>query len=1261
MRKIALLFYIFIAVLGLQPRTALAAIEYPDTGFVSLNDSRYQIKEGKPLPFYHAQIELDSENYRIKISYPEYVALNQQERKVVKKYDADFQEEPTIETYFSKSRRKTWLEYRFCPIVKRDGRWMKLVSCKISVVPKEKGVRSAALLQATENRDRYTANSVLAKGKWVKIRVSKEGIYELTHANLASWGFKNPDRVKLYGYGGLIQNENLEFSGDNQVIDDLNEVPLYRKSNSLLFFAEGVVRWTWNKSSKKWTHQQNPYSSYSYYFITEGDNPLKIEKKSNITSSEGTLLESVMYHAVLDDDKFSWYEGGREFYDGYDFQTGNTRTFQVETPGLVEKETATIDVAFSASSINKSTNVNVDVNSKVLGSFSVPIYGDRENAREVRKTFRTSHLSAKNAFKFTTTAGNSARLNYIRVSYLRKLDAQSAPFSFTANTTGATTFSVAGANSTTQVWQLGKANQPLVELETKITGDNLKFYTDSPSERFVVVDVNTTYPSPELVAEIPNQNLHADAALDMIIIVPPSGKLTAEAERLAQAHREKSQLRIKIVSADKIYNEFSSGTPDATAYRRYLKMLYDKATTEEDMPRYLLLFGDCLWDNRLVTKKWNTLTTDDLLLAYERNNSESSIGTIHCYVTDDYFGLLEDGKGVSITTEKVDIGIGRFTCTTPEEAKIFVDKTIRYMQNEDVGNWKNTICMLGDNGDNNEHMVDAENVVKQIDDVCGKDIGIKKIYWDAYPQTMTATGASFPQVNAMVKEQMKKGAIMFNYSGHGSPDQISHSKILFTDDFRAPSAGLPIWVFASCEITPYDTQADNIGRAAMLNKNGGAIALMCAARAVYADQNNQLNMAFSKYVLGTDNAGERYTLGDAMRLAKVSMLTMGADRTMNKLKYLLIGDPALTLSIPTYKVVLDSINGELLTHDTYKQLQAGQQIRFSGHISSSSGVFNEHFSGIVNAKITDKEETIICKKNDTSTEQPMEYKDRPKVIYEGADSVKNGKFVLNVLIPRDIAYSNSSANISFYAVNSKKDMEANGHNEQFYLNGTYPGSEIDEESPEAYIYLNTPDFPDGGITDPNPLFVAEIKDNQGINTIDNIIGHDIELVLDNDISNIYKLNNYFTYDFGSYKEGMVSYQLQGLSPGKHTLSFRVWDINNNSTSAYLNFTVKENVKGKIDVNATKNPAKTSTHIITSFKAEETASKVTTEVYDISGRLIWSNTSSTPTGSNYNSVEWRLVDNNGAPIPAGIYLYRSKISSESHKAESKTKKIIVVRQ
>jgi hypothetical protein len=344
------------------------------------------------------------------------------------------------------------MEYRFCPIAKVSGKWQRIVSCKVAIEPIDKSLKSTNTQSSSLDKgERYARKSVLSTGKWVKIRVSKEGVYELTHSALSSMGFKNPDKVKLYGYGGLIQLENLEFTGKNQVIDDLNEVPLYRKSNSMLFFAEGTVRWTWNTSNKKWTHQNNPYSKYSYYFITEGNDPLLLEKVSNVKASEGEHVESVIHNAVLDDDKFSWYEGGREFYDDYDFQRGNTYTFKLSTPGIVENENATVDIAFSAASISKATNVNVSANNKTLATFSVPTYADRENAREVRKTYQTKSLTADNAFKFTTTSGHSARLNYIRVSYPRKLNAQDVPFVFSHDSSRPATFSVSGAKNSTRV------------------------------------------------------------------------------------------------------------------------------------------------------------------------------------------------------------------------------------------------------------------------------------------------------------------------------------------------------------------------------------------------------------------------------------------------------------------------------------------------------------------------------------------------------------------------------------------------------------------------------------------------------------------------------------------------------------------------------------------------------------------------------------------------------------------------------------------
>ena len=192
--------------------------------------------------------------------------------------------------------------------------------------------------------------------------------------------------------------------------------------------------------------------------------------------------------------------------------------------------------------------------------------------------------------------------------------------------------------------------------------------------------------------------------------------------------------------------------------------------------------------------------------------------------------------------------------------------------------------------------------------------------------------------------------------------------------------------------------------------------------------------------------------------------------------------------------------------------------------------------------------------------------------------------------------------------------------------------------------------------------MADIEDDCGINAAGSSIGHDMELILDGNTSDIRKLNDYFTYDFGSYRKGTIAYKLTDLTPGKHTLSFKVWDVNNNSTVKTLNFNVSTaDLPEENSAYATENPARIQTKFITTFGNKEKIHSVTTEVYDISGRCVWQNTNSSDGNSGYSSVIWNLTDNTGNRLPAGIYLYRSRITSDSVTIETDAKKIIILKQ
>ena len=91
------------------------------------------------------------------------------------------------------------------------------------------------------------------------------------------------------------------------------------------------------------------------------------------------------------------------------------------------------------------------------------------------------------------------------------------------------------------------------------------------------------------------------------------------------------------------------------------------------MPKYLLLFGDCVWDNRMLIPECQTLSPDDYLLCYE---SENSFSDLYCYVSDSWMGILSEGAGANPTIEQQDVAVGRFPVSTPDEAKVMVDKTI---------------------------------------------------------------------------------------------------------------------------------------------------------------------------------------------------------------------------------------------------------------------------------------------------------------------------------------------------------------------------------------------------------------------------------------------------------------------------------------------------------------------------------------------------------------------------------------------------------
>ena len=1127
-------------------------------------------------------------DYTVTIDYPEFIDMTPTDTVRLRKItDRSFPALPDIQQYIGVSRKQGTLFVAFVPIVCRDGKLQKLVSFKLTIQATPSSARSRSS-RSESSGSRYASHSVLATGRWAKIRVPSSGIYQLTDALIRKAGFADMSKVKIYGYGGAMQPEKLT-ADYLAATDDLHEVPTCTVGGRRLFYGIGPVSWSSNTAANR---TRNPYSDYGYYFLTENDNVALTVSEEEFKAAHYPLAAD--YHTLYEVDDYAWYHGGRNLYDSRLFGTGVERSYTLPAP-VRSKGSLTVVLSYDAPFA-----ADVLLNGQPLETVTITSSPDSySKAAVTTRTFTvTDSLMADNTVTIRQTSGGNVRLDHLSLCF-----------------------------DTAQPW---------------------------PDLTTVAVA------QPEYVYNITNQDHHADTAADMVIIIPTSQKLLAQAQRLQAYHEEKDSLRVRIVPADELFNEFSSGTPDANAYRRYLKMLYDRAETDADMPRYLLLMGDGAWDNRMLTSNWRGCSTDDFLLCYE---SENSFSETDCYVTDDYFCLMDDGEGGSIlTTDKSDVAVGRLSARTADEAQVMVDKTLGYMQNDNAGAWQNTLCYMGDDGDSNRHMNDADQAATLIEGL-HPAFSVKKIYWDAYERQSSSTGFSYPDVTQLIRQQMQQGALLMNYSGHGAAYTLSHEQVLHLSDFGAyTSQRLPLWLTASCDIMPFDGQEENIGETCMGNKNGGAVAFYGTTRTVYAHYNGYMNRAYTRYVLGTDSNGRRITIGEAARLAKNLLMTpakdgndIGVDYTANKLQFTLLGDPALVLAAPTMQIVVDSISGKAADAAETVSLTAGQTVNVVGHVIGAPD-----FNGVVTLKVNDVEQTVTCRLNDESAaSSAFTYKDRPNTLYTGSDSIFGGRFNMHFALPKDISYTDGTGLITLYALTTDKQREAHGQCTNFTLSGDTLTA-TDGIGPNIYCYLNSSSFVNGGDVNTTPLFHAELYDKDGINASGGGIGHDLELIIDGSMATTYVVNDYFQYDFGDYRSGSLSYSLPALPVGPHRLLFRAWDVLNNSSTAELQFNVVRGLQPDIlSIDCTKNPATTGTTFIVTHDRTGSQVDVEIDIFDTSGRQLWRHTETGVSSGQTYTIDWDLCTSGGHRLQTGVYLYRVMLSCDGSTQASKAKKLIVL--
>ncbi|MCD7972679.1 MAG: type IX secretion system sortase PorU [Candidatus Azobacteroides sp.] len=1116
-----------------------------------------------------------------------------------------------------------------------------------------------------DNRSAHSINSdiessVLSSGKWVKIRISETGIYKITYEDLITWGFNNPSRVQLYGYGGWPLDERI----DQPRINDLPRVGIqvekgddniFNEGDYFLFYGKGTTRWEYNSSKGEFIHTNNPYSKYGYYFLYESNaEAIEMEIKDNNSLSFTNVFSDFNDYYVHEQDLVNLGKTGREFY-GESFTDNTEQVFTFDIPGIKQDTDGVISIDFIAKT-SVATPLQVSVNNTLHINTTVPVTGGEYFASSLTSStiWKRNTMQESNEVKviYGTQGHANAYLNYIRINCSRELKPYGT-YTLFRNTSAINTSGkfVLDTSEDISIWNVTDAENIY---EVKTLREEGKTYFISPAhaslQEYVAIDFSSPedFLTPEVIGEIKNQNLHNLSQADMIIIT--HSDYLAEATRLGNFHYEEDNLTYHVVTAEEIYNEFSSGTPDASAYRWFMKMFYDRgiASGKNDIPQYLLLFGDGIYDNRGIETEFSSKR----LLTYQSLNSLHN--GYQSYVTDDYFGFLDDNNNtvdtqnnIAISSYGINVGIGRIPVKTVREAQIAVDKIINYTRNNIYDQWRNTINIVGDYGDDYLHMEQADSIAREYFERRNKDYIVNKIYVETYKKI----SSQYPDAVNEFINSINAGTLVMNYVGHGSMTSLSGTALISKEVAKnLTNERLPLFLTFTCGFSRYDQEITSTGEELLLNPNGGVIALISTVRTVNSSSNFRLNRAMAEYYMDKD-----LRLGDVFRLAKTSAL-MNSD--VNKLSYTLLGDPALKLAFPQQKAEITTINNINLSTAS-PTLEAGEKVEVSGFINNANNEPDENFSGIVYMNLYDSKELlqdIVRENSTTKVKDTTHIYGQSKLLFIGKGEVKNSKFTLSFIMPKEINYSYDAGKIHVYAVSDDYKKDAHGHSAAFKVGGTADTEAMKDNVPPQIhsLYIGDVSFQNGDIVSPHARVVIEVEDEEsGINISGSGIGHNVSLTFDNSMYQVYNLNAFFENELNNPKKGKFVFPLPAdLSRGTHSMKFKVWDIMNNSAEKTIYFELTNNL---IDLIAVPDfTSKKVSFFIENNSSENEDAEMSIEVYDLSGKAVWTNTQTV----NINilssfPVKWDITH-----INSGIYVYKATIKTENNTTITEARRIIV---
>lgn len=1029
------------------------------------------------------------------------------------------------------------------------------------------------------------------QGEYAQFRTSKPGIHVLEGSQLIDVGIlaagDDLNRLVIEArMEAVLSHANDTARFFNQPIHYLiaDADGKLDPQSKVYVYLNGPYGIEWDESNNRYEYTAHPYSNYEHFLVSASaaNQTFEMDERSSdlMGSSNRTITTSNQFYR-RDTALYNLVGTGRRWFgELFDFTT--TQVFDLP---LTPLNASSMDVEVSAVARSSSSATNLSVQNGGSVAFQAVATSSVSNYVIERGLSTTVPSSNKVILTYDKSTDNGAALwlDQLKVNYR------------TDNTVGANSnyqkrfqnyprhqdsiSSIELIGSNLLVMDITNSAEPIVV--NAISNANVASFevAEDDFKEFIAIPKNDAF-VPTFVRTGKLTFMDELSGVNALIITTDS--LMPQAERLAVLQNSIG-VNSKAVALEEIYALVNGGTPDIAAIRQFLVELNSRNNSGLE---YLTLLGDASYDYK------GTLPGNSNLVPTFQSFGSFSLYT--SYITDDYFGYLDQGESLNWYVDDLDLGIGRIPVNTAVQADEAIDKIERYLTSgERFGPWRGDVILVADDADHaweREFAVVQDALAKRLD-TTRPEMNIVKIYSDAYLQESKPGSQRYPTAREALFRGVENGALMVSYVGHGGEVGWATERILQLEDINGwtNDTKLPVFTTITCEFTRFDDpNRVSAGEQLYLNPEGGAIALFSTTRSVFATNSTyDLNRLLNQYMVGLETP----RLGDVLRLTKNNNISG------DKIKFSLIGDPTLPLSKPKEAVVLDTINNTPWTafQDT---LNALSWVEIKGHVGDGNTI-DPTFNGKVWLTFFDKAQSVQTRRNDANG-SAFNFKTQNNVIFRGEASVINGVFTFQFRVPLDINLSIGSPKVIAYAANELED--AWGGQSDLLIGGVFNGVITDTEGPEVRLFINDTSFVSGGISDPNPLAIGLLQDESGINAVGLGIGHNVVLELDGNPLNV---NDAYTSNLDDFTRGQVNFQYYDVAPGEHQLSLRAWDVLNQWGYDEITFTVidaTEPILNQLEVFPNPFSSELNFNLQHNQKGESGTIRLT--LVDNQGKLVW---------------------------------------------------------